>query len=133
MGFGGNGQAVSPDVVHFEGSDRVRLTTPEGYEATYRRVAEWKPSATDLKKLAGSYRSDEIWTTYELRVKDGKLYVHLDPDPNDDELTPTFANAFRIGGSYLLTFAGDGFDVKSDFGMSSGTARLERLHFSRVK
>ncbi|HJW94281.1 MAG TPA: serine hydrolase domain-containing protein [Thermoanaerobaculia bacterium] len=132
IGFGGNGQALNPDVVHFDG-DRVHLTTTDGYDATYQRVAEWKPSPAELKKLAGTYRSDEIWTTYELRLKDGKLFVHLDPDPNDDELVPTFANAFHIGGGVLVTMNGDGFDVKSDFGMASGTARLERLHFKRVQ
>ncbi|HVR38477.1 MAG TPA: serine hydrolase domain-containing protein [Thermoanaerobaculia bacterium] len=131
-GFAGNGQVIDPDVVHFE-DDRVRLTRPEGYEATYQRVAEWQPSLAELKKLAGRYRSDEIWTTHELRVKDGKLFLHLDPDDDDEELTPTFANAFRIGSGYLITMKGDGFDVKADFNALSGTARLERLHFSRVK
>ncbi len=132
LGFGGNGQAIDPDEVHFVDDDHVRLTTANGYDATYQRVAEWKPSAAELKKLAGHYRSDEIWTTYELRFKNGKLYLHLDPDEDDDELTPTFRNAFRIGNSHLLTMNGDGFGVKADFGMASGTARLERLHFSRV-
>lgn len=86
MGFGGNGQAVNPDAVHFLDGDRVRLTTTDGYDATYQRIAEWKPTPSELQKLAGRYRSSEIWTTYELRFKDGKLYLHLDPDPNDDEL-----------------------------------------------
>ena len=130
-GFGGNGYPIDPDAFHFDG-DRVRLTTSTGYDATYDRVAEWNPTLDDLKKLAGRYHSDEIATTYEVRLKDGALMLHLDPIDDDDKLVPTFANAFRIGNTTLLKFTGDGVDVKSDFGMGSGTARLERLHFVRV-
>jgi hypothetical protein len=131
IGFGGNGGRVDPDVIHFEG-DGVRLTNANGYESAYQRVDEWKPSADDLKKLAGRYHSDEIGVTYEVRLKDGALSAHLDPNV-DFLLKPTFADAFHSEAGMLLRFTGDGFDVKSDFGMSSGTARLERLHFTRAK
>ena len=131
MGFGGNGSAIDAGAIHFE-NGHVRLTNFSGLEATYDRVDEWKPAPEELKKLTGAYRSDEIGVTYEVRLKDGALAAHLDPK-TDIALEPTFANAFHAGAGTLVTFTGDGFDVKSDFGMGSGTARLERLHFTRVK
>jgi hypothetical protein len=110
----------------------VHLTTNTGYDAIYDPVAPWTPSADELKKLVGRYRSDEIATTYEVRLENGALVVHLDP-ADDFPLEPTFANAFHSGNGTLVTFTGDGFDLKSDFGMGGGTARVERLHFMKSK
>src|SRR5205085_2704552 len=58
-GYGGNGFEIDPEVFTFVDADHVRLANFNGYQAVYTRVPEWTPGETDLKKLIGSYRSDE--------------------------------------------------------------------------
>jgi hypothetical protein len=52
-------------------------------------------------------------------------------------LEPTYTDGFMTDGGDLLHFTRDasgrvdGFDVKADFGVAEGSARVERIHFAR--
>ncbi|WP_293346025.1 serine hydrolase domain-containing protein [Phenylobacterium sp.] len=54
-----------------------------GHGLVHRRATIEAPSPTELAALAGSYRSEELDLTYELRVRDGRLAMNSlrHPDP----------------------------------------------------
>ena len=76
--------------------------------------------------------------TYVITVKNGKLTVEVGVD-EEPPLVPTYADAFRDGNGTLIHFTRnaegrvDGADMKDSFGMIGATARVERIHFTRVQ
>ncbi len=120
--------------IRFDG-DMLHLITIHKPEAVYVRVPEASPK---LEEYAGSYSSDEVGATYNVVAEKGKLFAKL-PPVQSFELEPTYADGFSIGGGTLLHFTRDangrvdGFDVKADFGAVEGSARVERMHFTRTK
>ena len=48
----------------------VTIDTPAGPGTVLRRADSWKPSASQLQAIAGTYRSDEIEAIYRITVKD---------------------------------------------------------------
>jgi len=60
------------------------------------------------------------------------------PPARSFEIEPTYADGFSAGGT-LAHFTRDkngrvdGVDIKSDFSPGDGSARVERVHFTRVK
>lgn len=103
-------------------------------EAVYVRTAEATPK---LEEYAGTYHSDEADATYEVAIEGGKLMAKLAP-VRSGALTPTFTDGFVSESGDLVTFTRDakgrvdGFDAKADFSAIEGSARVERLHFSRL-
>lgn len=61
----------------------------------FRRVAEWTPSAEELKTLAGSYYSEELDSTYKLALQDGQLKL-LRKKLRTHDVKPTFADALYV-------------------------------------
>jgi len=119
--------------LRFDG-DTLHLVTIHKPEAVYVKVAEATPK---LEDYAGSYASDEVGATYNMVVEKGKLVAKL-PPVQSFELEPTYADGFTAGGT-LAHFTRDakgrvdGIDIKTDFAASEGFARVERIHFTRVK
>lgn len=73
----------------------MRLPTADGDTVVFVRVATsaWTPTAAEMAAAAGSYRSEEIGTTFAVRVVEGRL--HLSPRVGVvDTLTPTYRDAF---------------------------------------
>ena len=115
-------------------SDEGVTLSSFGYHYRCGRVADAKD--VRLADYAGDYWSDEVGVLYRVRVRMNRLEIQL-PPAEANALEPTYADAFRIGDSALVRFTRDasgkvnGFDAKNDFGMLSGTARVERIHFTR--
>jgi len=120
--------------LRFDG-DTLHLITAHKPEAVYVKVPEASPK---LEEYAGSYASDEAGATYNLVVEKAKLVAKL-PPVQSFELDPTYADGFAGGGGTLLHFTRDakgrvdGVDIKTDFGATEGSARVERIHFTRVR
>jgi CubicO group peptidase (beta-lactamase class C family) len=120
--------------LRFDG-DALHLVTVHKPEAVYVKVSDASPK---LEDYAGSYASDEVGATYSMVVEKGKLVAKL-PPVQSFELDPTYADGFAGGGGTLLHFTRDakgrveGVDVKTDFGATEGSARVERIHFTRLK
>ena len=116
--------------------DEVHLITLHKPEAVYRRVPEGKPSAADLAAYAGRYESDEAQATWVVTVDGGKLLVRI-PPADSFSVEPTYVDGFSDDGDPLIHFtrdangAIDGMDVKADFSVVDGSARIERMHFVR--
>jgi CubicO group peptidase (beta-lactamase class C family) len=117
-------------------ADGVHLTNAHHPEALYVRVATAAPSAAQLAAYAGEYTSDEAMATYTIAVDRDQLVASVRPS-RTIKLTPTYEDGFLSARGDLLRFTRDadgkieGFDVKSDFSMAEGSARVERLHFVR--
>lgn len=62
--------------LRFVSADVVELVTMEGKVTRHVRAAH-APTAEELATLAGSYTSDELDTTFDIGVEDGKLAVRL--------------------------------------------------------
>jgi len=105
-------------------------------EALYVRVPTAMPAAAQLAAYAGEYWSDEALATYTIRVEGDRLVASVRPS-RAIKLTPTYEDGFHSERGDLFRFtrdaAGkvDGFDIKADFSMAEGNARVERLHFGR--
>jgi len=118
--------------LRFDG-DTLHLVTIHKPEAIYTRMPEATPKLDDY---AGSYASDEVGATYVIVVEKGKLVAKIAPGQSF-ELEPTYADAFSAGGTLAHFTRGrngrvDGVDIKSDFGAVEGSARVERMHFTRL-
>ena len=116
----------------------LHLMTIYKPRATYERVRPASPSPEQLAEYAGTYTSSEADATWTISVVDGKLVVTLAP-AMPDTLQPTFLDGFVDEDGEPVTFTRDadrrinGFDAKSSFSMLTGSARVERMHFTRVR
>jgi len=120
--------------LRFEG-DTMHMINIHKPEAVYVKMAE--ATAPKLEEYTGAYTSEEVGVTYRMVVENGKLAAKLPPSTTF-ELDPTYADGFTAGGT-LLHFTRDakgrvdGVDLKSDVSPGDGSARVERVHFTRGK
>ncbi|MFZ2490089.1 MAG: DUF3471 domain-containing protein, partial [Thermoanaerobaculia bacterium] len=117
-------------------NDGLHLLPVHKPEAVYVRVERVSPSAEELSEYAGSYRSDEADATWTVTVEEGQLVAR----PRRSwtiRMDPTYRDGFITDGNDLVRFtrdaAGkiDGLEVKAEFAMAEGSARLERMRFVR--
>jgi len=119
--------------LRFDG-DTMHLITNHKPDAVYVKVAE--AAAPKLEDYAGTYTSDEVGARYRVTVDKGKLLVRIQPGQSLT-LDPTYADGFAAGNT-LVHFTRDanghvdGADVKADFSPGDGSARVERIHFTRT-
>jgi CubicO group peptidase (beta-lactamase class C family) len=85
---------------------------------TYAAAARWNPTAAQLQEYAGDYRSDEVGTTYRLRVESDTLTLSLRPG-SSVKLAPTYLDGFAIpGGAVWFTHDARGRISAMHFGES---------------
>lgn len=92
------------------------------------RVARVKPSAADLGRLAGAYRSAELDITYRVALEDGELTMRSLWSPTPIKLVTTVADRFE--GSWPMSSIAverDGSGRPVALLVSSGRARNVRL------
>lgn len=128
----GNNSAVfetAPD-----GSPRgVRVVGADNDTTAYTFVAAgpWTPTPEQLASFAGRYRSDEVGTTWTLKVENGKLVASL-RSALKAELAPVYADAFAGGGILgTVWFTRDAKGAVT--AMHSGSARVWDFTFTREK
>ena len=115
------------DVTHAGLAERVRVVRPGARESVFERVAETKPTATQLNDYAGSYRSDELNTSWQVDQRDGKLKISGARGEVSVELTPLFADAFS-GAGWIVRFVRESGRVT---GLTVTTGRSRRVAFAR--
>jgi CubicO group peptidase (beta-lactamase class C family) len=95
----------------------------------FKRVPEWKPNAAELARLAGSYYSEEIDSTYRLEVREGHLKLTRKKLRTHD-VEPTFEDSLyiRFLGFARIDRAPDG--SVSGFRLTEG--RIRNLAFKRL-
>ncbi|HEY7568156.1 MAG TPA: hypothetical protein VH762_11330, partial [Gemmatimonadaceae bacterium] len=115
------------DVTHAGLAERVRVVRPGVRESVFERVAEAKPTTAQLNEYAGSYRSDELNTSWRLDQRDGKLMISGARGEVSVELTPLFADAFS-GAGWVVRFGRESGRVT---GLTVTTGRSRRVAFAR--
>lgn len=121
---------------HFE-KTLMHLMTDYKPMAMYVRVKQASPTAAELAEYAHTYSSSDADATWAFAVVDGKLTATILP-ATTMTLEPTFKDGFVAAGE-PITFTRDaeghinGFDAKSSFSMVTGSARVERMHFTLVR
>jgi hypothetical protein len=93
-----------------------------------KRVEDSKP--VDLALLAGKYYSDELDTTYELVVRDGKLIVAHQRQP-DVILTHAAGDTFGGAAWYLQKVEFTRDDQGNVTGLSASSNRVRNVKFAR--
>lgn len=127
---GSNELRLAPDGLH--------VVSPRKPEAVYTRVDAVTPDARALAEYSGVYASEEADATWKVAVEGDRLVAHPRAAVSI-ALDPTYADAFLTDENNLVSFTRDasgridGLDVKWEFSMVDGAARLERLHFRRVE
>jgi YD repeat-containing protein len=78
----------------------MRIAQTSGDTIRFRYVADkaWTPAAQDLKAFEGTYRSDEVGATYNVRAQGDTLTYSTRPGVVV-RLRPTYADAFARGGN----------------------------------
>ncbi|MGH7636837.1 MAG: serine hydrolase domain-containing protein, partial [Gemmatimonadaceae bacterium] len=91
------------------------------------RVAEWNPTAAELREFEGRYESDEAEAWFTMTVEDGRL-VRTDRYGQKANLTPSYKDAFAQGG-VIVTFRRD--SAGRVVAMSLGLGRVRDLRFEK--
>jgi CubicO group peptidase (beta-lactamase class C family) len=117
--MGANGKPVS-----------VSLTQGDGDTVRYPYVTDkaWQPTAQELKAFEGSYRSDEVGATYQVRVAGDTLTYSMRPGVTV-ALRPTFTDAFARGGNAVWFTRDRGGRVTA---MHFGEGRMWDLTLTRL-
>jgi len=90
--------------------------------------AEWKPTADELKQLAGEWYSDEAQAKATFSIEDGKGFIVNKPVIRLS-LQPLYKDHFLAGG-YVIWFTRD--RVGKIERMHVGTGRMRDMFFERV-
>jgi CubicO group peptidase (beta-lactamase class C family) len=108
---------------------RVKRVGREPY--TLEPVVLVSPTAEELRELVGEYFSEELQVTYQLEMKEGKLFlVHENPYKGypDNPLEPTLRDNFMISGMQIRFFRKEDNEVES-FTVNAG--RVKNIRFVR--
>jgi CubicO group peptidase (beta-lactamase class C family) len=110
------------------GGDLVESQGVGGCELLHRRTSRVEPAAADLAAIAGTYRSDEIDSTYRLVATDRGLTLSCLRFPTL-ELSPADGDAFD--GRWLrLNIVRD--DAGAPTGFTIATGRVRGLQFQKI-
>ena len=95
----------------------------------FAAASQWTPSPEQLNAFAGRYRSEEVGTTWTVRVEGTRL-VASPRNSLRTELTPVYPDAFRsAGGLGVVWFTRDRTGAVTE--MHSGAARVWDFVFKR--
>ncbi len=106
----------------------LAITTAAGERpSVYVAVAPAEPTARQLAEYAGTYYSQELDVTYVLGARDGRLFLKRRLAA-EAPLTPTYADAFSLGGTTIRFTRNKAGTVD---GLSQSSGRVLHLHFVR--
>jgi len=116
-----------------EGTKPIMLVLWEGRDiSTFKIIRLELLSPAQLKEYTGSFYSEELQTTYEILLENGKLYIrHENPykDYPEDALYPTFKDKFIVNGLKLNFFRSQKGDAVS-FTVDAG--RVKNIRFAKI-
>jgi len=116
-----------------EGTPPIMLVLWEGRDiSTFKLIRLELLSPAQLKEYIGSFYSEELQTTYEILLENGKLYIrHENPykDYPEDALYPTFKDKFIVNGLKLNFFRSQKGDAVS-FTVDAG--RVKNIRFAKI-
>jgi CubicO group peptidase (beta-lactamase class C family) len=105
----------------------TRSGSPKPVVMAFEATADFNPSLSELTEYAGSYRSAELDTIYEMKIKENKLVLYrLKYEP--DTLRPHTRDLFA-GNIGKIRFKRDAKGHVSEFTVTTGT--ILNLRFAR--
>jgi CubicO group peptidase (beta-lactamase class C family) len=129
---------ISFDVAN-QGAKIMKVAGEEGIAATYRGVTEFSPSANELSRFAGNFKSEELGVIYRLQVVSGKLNLVGISEPSGiprtgipvpNPLRPTITDEFELSSLGVnLHFLRNGAEIT---GFDLGAGRSQGIHFLRL-
>ena len=102
-------------------TNRLIITPESGPATTFERVDVFSPTAAQLEGFAGSYRSDEIETTYRIVAKDGALHLHR-LKSSASILEPLITDTFATQPG-TIRFTRDAGGIVNGFSLEAGRVR----------
>jgi hypothetical protein len=93
---------------------------------TFRRHQQVDPATVRLEEFAGRYASDELGVSYDLRVSEGRLFLHFPPNP-PLPLVPVYPDGFG-GQGRTVRFMRDAAGAVTGLRVFAGRARDVRFH-----
>ncbi len=115
---------------HFDGKGGLRIANSNGTSENYERVDPWKPTAAEVKALAGRYTSDEAETELEVVASGAELKVTRRPDTTI-ALRPSYKDAFTAENLGLVRFRRDRSERVIGFSVTLG--RVWDLRFEKKR
>ena len=123
-----------------QGSRVMNVTGDEAVAATYRRVTEFSPSASELSTFVGDFTSEELGVIYRLQVVSGKLNLVGISEPSGiprtgipvpNPLRPTINDEFELSsvGVNLHFMRNAAHEIT---GFDLGAGRSQGILFVRV-
>lgn len=112
------------------GTRTLRIVGERPTPAVLERVASYMPSAAELASVAGDYRSEELATTYALRVREGALIADV-PGRASIALQPIRPDTFAGSLVGAITFSRDRTGQATGFTVHAYAAR--GLRFERLR
>lgn len=108
----------------------LRIVGEQPTPAVLERVAAYTPSVAALAAIAGDYRSDELSTTYTLRVRDDALTIDV-PGRASIALAPIRPDVFAGSLVGAITFTRDRAGTPAGFTVHAYAARGVRFERAR--
>ncbi len=102
---------------------RFHAEFADGDAATFEEVELWLPRGDELAEFTGEYFSEELDASWELSIREGRLYIEDGPE---QALKPTIRDEFTIAGM-TLTFERDQRGRVSAIVADAGRVRDLRL------
>ncbi len=82
---------------------RLHAEFADGDAATFEEVQLWLPRGDELAEFTGQYYSEELDASWELSIREGRIYIEDGPE---QALKPTIRDEFNVAGM-TLTFERD--------------------------
>lgn len=108
---------------------QMQLGVEDERPDTLRAIEVVSPGADQLAEYVGDYYSKELWVTYNLVSKDGRLFVRYRSAPNEP-LKPGFNDMFWVNPITLLFTRDDAGRVS---GFEVSTEHVRNVRFVRVR
>ena len=111
----------------------VMVRSGNGEPSRYSRVEAWTPTAADRAALAGRYTSDEIGTTWQIRVTGDTLSLERRKFARA-VLSPVFRDAYTASsGGFQLVIRAVRDKAGRVTGVTVGSGRVRRVGFTKAK
>ncbi|OIQ30948.1 MAG: hypothetical protein BM564_01680 [Bacteroidetes bacterium MedPE-SWsnd-G2] len=106
--------------IKFDTSNKeTTLTITDGDAVSYHQIDSWETSKSKLHTYEGDFFSEELETTYHLKVTDGKLSIHH-RWLGEIELMPFANDVFKTNWGYHVMFNRDAQNQISGLTLNSG-------------
>lgn len=117
--------AAGEFLVEREGAETV-IRQREAGPRTFRRHQPVDPATVRLEEFAGRYTSDELGISYDLRMREGRLFLHT-PLSAPRPLVPAYPDGFGSQG-LTVRFMRDASGRVTGLRVFAGRARDVRFH-----